>query len=116
MSESCQMNEVESLFFETAKKSIPGLEPQYWIGKYRVDFAIPADKLAIEIDGKKYHSDHQRQYKDKPRQRAIEVQGWTVIRFEAAEIYRDARGCLRQTLKWLDLKQKGLHIERIFPT
>lgn len=111
-----QMNEVESLFYKVAIKSIPDLKPQYWIGKYRVDFAIPADKLAIEIDGKKYHSEHQRIYKDQPRQRTLEAQGWTVIRFEAAEVYQDTRSCLRRTLKWLDLKHKGLHIERIFPT
>lgn len=109
------LNEVETEFYEAAKRVISGLVPQYQIGQYRVDFAVPCDRLAIEIDGREYHSEHQQLYHDKPRQREIEAQGWTVIRFEAWEVCDDVKFCVRRARKWLELKRNGLHIERLFP-
>lgn len=29
--------------------------PQQKVGKYRVDFALPRDKIVIEVDGRRYH-------------------------------------------------------------
>jgi very-short-patch-repair endonuclease len=110
------MNEVETIFYETAIKSLPGLVPQFWIGKYRVDFCLPDKMIVIEIDGKKYHDLHQRLYHDRPRQRDIEHLGYTVVRFKASEVYQDARNCVKRAKRWVWLKQNGLHIERIFPT
>ena len=110
------LNFIESKFYNAAIRYLPGLVPQYWIGPYRVDFAVPADKLAIEIDSQAYHDEHQRIYKDRPRQAAIEAQGWTVIRFEAYEVNDELNLCVRRAQKWLQLKRNGLHIERMFPT
>ena len=41
----------EQEFYRVAVKSLPGLACQYPIGAYRVDFAVPDRKVAIEIDG-----------------------------------------------------------------
>lgn len=53
---------IEELFYQYAKDILKGLEIQYQIGPYRVDFALPDNKLAIEIDGKEYHDEHQKIY------------------------------------------------------
>jgi very-short-patch-repair endonuclease len=48
----------------------------------RVDFAYPAARLAIEIDGARYHdADH-----DRDRQNDIEAIGWGMLRFTARHI------------------------------
>lgn len=53
--------------------------PQYPISWYFVDFADPKLKIAIEVDGRKWHK--RNSVKDKKRQKDIEAQGWEVIRF-----------------------------------
>nr|WP_319268373.1 DUF559 domain-containing protein [uncultured Draconibacterium sp.] len=58
--------------------------PEYPIGKYFVDFADPVHRVVIECDGRKYHQD---KTKDQNRQQFIESLGWTVFRFDAAQIF-----------------------------
>jgi very-short-patch-repair endonuclease len=60
--------------------------PQFPILKYFVDFADPINKIAIEVDSKKWHTDEE---KDKKRQKEIEKLGWTFIRFNSKQTYYD---------------------------
>src|SRR3990167_2781162 len=59
--------------------------PQYPIGKYFVDFADPINKLIVEVDGKDFH---QNKEKDDIRQKEIETLGWKVFRFSGTETYK----------------------------
>ena len=61
-----------------------------WVGNYAVrvdgktyvlDIAFPAQKLALEIDGRAYHTDWQAYENDCERQNALADAGWTVLRF-----------------------------------
>lgn len=61
---------------------------QYIIGQYIVDFACLKDHLIIEVDGG-YHSEPRQAEDDKVRQRWLEEQGYTVIRFKNEEIEFD---------------------------
>jgi len=58
------------------------LLPQFPVKKYFVDFANPFLKIAIEIDGKKWHQDVE---KDKARQADMEQDGWRFLRFSAID-------------------------------
>lgn len=91
------------------------LEPQVPVGNYRVDFVanplehfemgrFPTEvtdalakilpKYAIEIDGFPYHDKTPEQAeRDKRRDRYIQSQGYTVLRFAAREVLRDPRMC-----------------------
>lgn len=60
--------------------------PQYRIGRCHVDLAIPSAKLAIECDGKAYHSSPEQKAKDRRRDKFIRSRGWRVIRFTGREI------------------------------
>lgn len=54
--------------------------PQQRVGKYHVDFALPDEKLIIEVDGTPYHADRE---KDLMREAAIEYKlghGWKFVR------------------------------------
>lgn len=46
-----------------------------------IDVAFPTSLLAIEVDGRAWHSDSRRFVADRRRQNAIVRQGWTVLRF-----------------------------------
>ena len=70
--------------------------PQHPIGNYRADFAIPACRIVIEVDGHDYHSSKAQLTADSKRQRDITLVGWTVIRFTGREIYADADACARE--------------------
>ena len=62
---------------------------QHPIGPYFADFACPALKLVIEVDGD-FHA-FQRE-RDEERTRHLEQLGWCVMRFTAAEILNNADG------------------------
>jgi hypothetical protein len=60
--------------------------PQYPVGRYFVDFANPAAKVAIECDGKRWHTDKER---DAQRQGEIEALGWVVYRISGRDCFTD---------------------------
>ena len=64
--------------FNLVKEIYPGTELEYSCLKYRIDIAIPGLKIAIEYDGSYWHQDQE--YDDK-RQKEIEDQGWTFLRY-----------------------------------
>lgn len=51
-----------------------------------VDLAYPHLRLAIEIDGFRWHSSPARKRHDEARQNRLVLAGWTVLRFSAAEV------------------------------
>ena len=51
------------------------------VGRYVVDIAFPEDRVAIEIDGWAFHTDHAAFQKDRRRQNALALNGWQVLRF-----------------------------------
>ncbi len=72
---------------------IDGWRANYKVGPYAVDFAFPAHRVAIEIDGWAFHSGQEEFQKDRVRQNWLALQGWQVLRFT-----------------WLDITQ---HPERV---
>lgn len=48
---------------------------------YFIDIAFPAIPLAVEIDGREFHSDRAQFEEDRQRQNALVSAGWTVLRF-----------------------------------
>lgn len=60
--------------------------PQYPIGGVFVDFANPVAKVAIECDGKQYHTD---KAKDRERDGQLESRGWIVYRISGADCIKD---------------------------
>lgn len=51
--------------------------PQFPAEQYFLDFADPVKMIGIEVDGKAYHQD---QEKDEKRQKALESKGWKIFR------------------------------------
>jgi len=99
---------IEELFWKAwkAHTGIP-LASQYKIGKYRVDFAHPLTKVAIELDGLIAHQTTKQIANDRRRQREIEAMGWKVIRFGGKEIYHNAHQCAVETENIIRAQQEA---------
>lgn len=63
--------------------------PQYKVGKYRIDFAVPEKKIAIECDGKEWHSSEKQLAQDKNREIELNKIGWLVLRLRGSDIYKN---------------------------
>jgi very-short-patch-repair endonuclease len=66
-----------------------------WIANHRVragsrwyvlDIAFPAQRLAVEIDGRAFHSDARAFQRDRHRQNDLVGAGWTVLRFTWSDL------------------------------
>jgi very-short-patch-repair endonuclease len=69
--------------------------------RYRLDFAIRDRefdwKIAIECDGHNFHERTPEQaQRDRERDRLLQIDGWTVLRFTGTEINRDLEKCTDQ--------------------
>lgn len=79
---------------------------------YRLDFAIPSRRVAIEVDGQEFHSSQESRQADYRRDRALLGAGWITLRFTATEVVRDARACALEVSRLLallnpDIEAKG---------
>lgn len=77
-----------------------GFKPytQVSCGKYRIDIAISykGKKVAIECDGKAYHSSPKQIEHDSIKDMVLQKNRWRVFRFTGSEIYRNSEGCIKK--------------------
>ncbi len=58
-------------------------------GSYRIDLTLPAYRVAIECDGKAFHSSPQQKAHDRRKNAYLRRHGWKVLRFSGQAINRD---------------------------
>lgn len=75
-----------------------GLLPQYCVLNYRLDFALPDLRIAIELDGHDYHKTKEQRGRDAQRDRALQTEGWRVLRFTGSEVHADPRRCIEEVV------------------
>ena len=57
--------------------------------KYRADIVIPRSRLVVEFDGFAFHRSKAAFQKDRDRQNAFLLAGWSTMRFVARQVFRD---------------------------
>lgn len=67
-----------------------------------VDVGFERERVAIEIDGRAYHSDAARFQRDRTRQNRLVRAGWTVLRFTWHDLARDPAAVLGTVRSVLD--------------
>ncbi|MDQ0680135.1 hypothetical protein QFZ30_003517 [Arthrobacter pascens] len=80
-----------------ARLRIPSPEPQVEVmtrrGRYRLDFAWKQRKVALEFDGKAKYFDYRPTeevlFEERQREKALTEDGWTVIRIEWKDLFRE---------------------------
>jgi very-short-patch-repair endonuclease len=60
---------------------LTGWVQHYRLNGYEVDLAFSDQRVAIEVDGWAWHHDQQTFRRDRQRQNAMALSGWTVLRF-----------------------------------
>ncbi|MED1202552.1 endonuclease domain-containing protein [Heyndrickxia acidicola] len=65
------------------------VQTQVKCGPYRIDITIPGLNLAIECDGKEFHSSPEQKLHDRKKDAYLRKHGWKVIRFTGRQINRD---------------------------
>jgi len=63
-----------------------------------LDVAYEEERLAVELDGRKYHADAARWEKDIARDLAVATSGWQTIRLSHDRLHSDVDGCRRDVL------------------
>lgn len=77
--------------------------PQYEIDGYRVDFAwitVDGVRIAIECDGKNYHSAIEDRIWDREKDIYLKQKGWKVMRFQGWKIMKNPNNCINILLKY----------------
>ena len=64
----------------------------------RVDFAFPELRLAIELDGYRWHSDPMAFRRDRQRRRRLSALGWTVLEFTWEDLNEHPETVVREIL------------------
>lgn len=80
--------------------------PQFWIGKYRIDLAFPKELIAIECDGKEWHSTEEQKARDQEKDNYLKEMGWQVVRITGSEIYRRADDIVK-TIIGIPMPKRG---------
>jgi very-short-patch-repair endonuclease len=84
-----------------------------WVANHRVsdrhgriiaelDFANPELMIAIEVDGRAFHSDRHSFERDRERQNMLVVRGWIVLRFTWERLLHDPEGVIAEVLAAMD--------------
>lgn len=78
--------------------SLAGIDavPQFAIGPYTVDFALPVSKVVIECDGDYWHSLPKCAARDRRKDTYLTNRGWRVLRFSETTINTDLTSCIQQ--------------------
>jgi very-short-patch-repair endonuclease len=101
------MNEIEAGFYQFIYPL--KVIPQFTISHYRVDFAIPKYKIAIEIDGHEWHSTKSQKARDAKRDRFLLSDGWITVRFTGSEIYNTPDVCKEEIKKIMKKRREELN-------
>ncbi|USK83810.1 endonuclease domain-containing protein [Peribacillus asahii] len=57
-------------------------------GPYRIDITLPAYRIAIECDGRAFHSSPKQRAHDRRKNAYLRKHGWKVLRFSGSRINR----------------------------
>ncbi|QZY46186.1 MULTISPECIES: DUF559 domain-containing protein [Mycolicibacterium] len=75
-------SEAERILIRLLKGAgITGWRSNVPVGGYVVDVAFRGPRVAIEVDGWAFHSDHEAFQNDRHRQNRLALRGWQVLRF-----------------------------------
>jgi len=83
------------------------LKLQEPVGNYRADMMLVKQtlrgtfKLAIEADGRDWHSTEKQVARDKKRDRFFAARGICVMRFTGSEIHKSADECAAEAFQWV---------------
>lgn len=67
--------------------------------RYILDYYVPYGKIAIEVDGRQWHSTNEQRERDYERERNLLCNGYSVLRFTANQAIQEPTECFCQIYK-----------------
>lgn len=80
--------------------------------RFELDRAWPEAKLAVELDGARFHTDPDARQRDLARDRELAALGWVVLRFTYADVLRDPNGIRARVLAVYRMRMSQLATAR----
>lgn len=74
---------------------------EYPIGQFVIDIAFPDARLAVEADGKYWHSRESQKRKDRQKDGYLQSVNWSVLRLPEDDIRADVDGCVDKIIAQL---------------
>lgn len=92
---------------------VPGLTRQHWVAglsgkRYRLDFAYPSVRLAVEADGRSAHERSLAFESDRTREADLGAVGWQTLRFTKIQVDRDPATVQRTTRETFHVRARDL--------
>lgn len=107
-------SELELRFLRVVVRAygLPTPVHQHRVGRFRVDFAYPLARLAIELDGRRWHGAASDRARDRRREEALAGAGWSVLRFTWADVHERPNGIATEITAHLrrSLSPQGDHV------
>lgn len=70
---------------------VPQFEVRLGERRYVIDYAYPAERVAIELDGYRWHSSPDRLVTDRRKSNAVTLAGWQLLRFTDPDVKTEPR-------------------------
>lgn len=77
------------------------------VGRFVCDFVDDASRTIIEVDGRQFHSAADAFVSDRRRQNQLQLAGWLVLRYAAADVLADARAVADEIAAALRLRRSA---------
>lgn len=94
---------------------VPGLRHgvrQRWVRvggeRFRLDLSYDAERVAVELDGERWHSTREQRERDRRRDAKLATIGWVTLRFSRQRLVHDVSGCRADTLATLAARGEPL--------
>lgn len=103
----CDRSYIQKQLYLALKKEGYRVKSEYEIYGYQVDLVLKKYRIAIECDGKEYHSSAHQKKLDWKKSAVLRKHSWTVLRFTGKQINTNLQNCVEQInqnsgvhLKW----------------
>ncbi|WP_026919392.1 type IV toxin-antitoxin system AbiEi family antitoxin domain-containing protein [Gordonia shandongensis] len=104
--DSLSESELERRFVRFLRKhSITGWQQQVWLGNRRLDFAWPAEQVAVSLHGWAFHHQHDRWENDQATTSALASIGWLPLVFTWKRLEYQPDEVLAELARALDLRR-----------
>lgn len=99
---------IEQMFKDACSDKGVSFDEEEQVSRYRVDFIDESRKLIIELDGHESHKSKEDRTYDAKRDRQLQREGYTVIRFTGSEIYKNSASCVDEVLQITNAIEPGV--------
>lgn len=74
--------------------------------RFRIDIALPALRIAVEVDGWQFHGKHKRDFhRDREKRNLLAVNDWAVLAFSARDVFSDPLGVVKIIAQVVQLRR-----------